>query len=179
MDQSLRSLRFRLEREATWERLEALLTQAERRSPQSLSDEDMLAIPALYRATLSSLSVARATSLDQALVDYLEALSARAYFFVYGARTTLAERIFDFFLNTWPSTVRGMWRETLAAALVTVAGLAAAYFLVRSDPSFYFSFVPESLAGGRDPTASTEQLRSTLYGATNSRVPLSVFAAFL
>lgn len=179
MDQSLRSLRFRLEREATWERLETLLSQAERRSPQSLSDEDMLAIPALYRATLSSLSVARATSLDQALVDYLEALSARAYFFVYGARTTLAERIFDFFLNTWPSTVRAMWRETLAAALVTIAGLAAAYFLVRSDPSFYFSFVPESLAGGRDPTASTEQLRSTLYAARDSRTPLSVFAAFL
>jgi len=179
MDQSLRSLRFRLEREATWERLETLLTQAERRSPQSLSDEDMLAIPALYRATLSSLSVARATSLDQALIDYLEALSARAYFFVYGARTTLAERIFDFFLNTWPSTVRAMWRETLAAALVTVAGLAAAYFLVRSDPSFYFSFVPESLAGGRDPTASTETLRSTLYASSESRTPLSVFAAFL
>jgi len=39
--------------------------------------------------------------------------------------------------------------------------------------------VPESLAGGRDPTASTEQLRSTLYGAADGRTPLSVFAAFL
>jgi len=75
--------------------------------------------------------------------------------------------------------VRAMWRETLAAALVTVAGLAAAYFLVRSDPSFYFSFVPESLAGGRDPTASTEALRSTLYAGNQTRAPLSVFAAFL
>ena len=180
MDQSLRSLRFRLEREATWERLEKLLAQAEQRSPQSLTDEDMLAIPALYRATLSSLSVARATSLDSALVDYLEALSARAYFFVYGARTTLAERILDFFVVTWPRTVRAMWRETLAAAFVTVAGLAAAYFLVRSDPSFFFSFVPESLSGGRDPTATAEQLRATLYAAPNERnAPLSVFATFL
>ncbi|MFZ2031050.1 MAG: stage II sporulation protein M, partial [Vitreimonas sp.] len=100
-------------------------------------------------------------------------------FFVYGARTTLAERIFDFFADTWPRTVRAMWRETLAAALVTVAGLAAAYFLVRSDPSFYFSFVPESLAGGRDPTASTEALRSTLYAGNETHAPLSVFAAFL
>lgn len=179
MDQSLRSLRFRLEREATWERLETLLRQAERRSPRSLSDDDMLAIPALYRATLSSLSVARATSLDQALVDYLEALSARAYFFVYGARTTLGERVFDFFVNTWPRAVQAMWRETLAAALVTIAGLAAAYFLVRGDPSFYFSFVPESLAGGRDPTATTEALRATLYAGNESGAPLSVFAAFL
>ncbi len=180
MDQSLRSLRFRLEREATWAQLEKLLAQVERRSPQSLSDEDMLAIPALYRATLSSLSVARATSLDSALVDYLEALSARAYFFVYGARATLGERILDFFAIAWPRTVRAMWRETLAAALVTLAGLAAAYFLVRADPSFFFSFVPESLSGGRDPTATTEQLRATLYGAPNDRsAPLSVFATFL
>src|SRR5262249_43824711 len=173
MNQALRSVRFRLEREATWERLEALLAQVEARSPQSLSDEDMLAIPALYRATLSSLSVARATSLDQALIDYLEALSARAYFFVYVARTTLMERIFDFFVVMWPHAVRKMWRETLAAALVTVAGLATAYFLVRADPSFYFSFVPESLAGGRDPTATTEQLRATLYSAVDGRAPLS------
>ena len=180
MDQSLRSLRFRLEREATWERLEKLLAQVEQRSPQSLSDEDMLAIPALYRATLSSLSVARATSLDSALVDYLEALSARAYFFVYGARTTLAERILDFFLVTWPATVRAMWRETLAAAFVTAVGLAAAFYLVRSDPSFFFAFVPESLSSGRDPTATAEQLRATLYGSETERnAPLSVFATFL
>ncbi|MBS0386006.1 MAG: stage II sporulation protein M, partial [Proteobacteria bacterium] len=106
MEQSLRSLRFRLEREATWERLEKLLTQAENRSPQSLSDEDMLAIPALYRATLSSLSVARATSLDQALVDYREAVSARAYFCVYGSRAARAGRRLDFFGSAWPDAVR-------------------------------------------------------------------------
>ena len=53
------------------------------------TDEELLAIPVLYRATLSSLSVARATSLDHSLIDYLESLSTRAYFFVYGARAIL------------------------------------------------------------------------------------------
>src|SRR5262245_28027124 len=124
-DIALRSLRFRLERQSTWEKLDALLTQVEKKSPQSLSDEDMLAIPALYRATLSSLSVARATSLDAALVDYLEALCARAYFFVYGPRTTLMERVSDFFLRGWPLAVRAMWRETIASTLIMAAGMAA------------------------------------------------------
>jgi hypothetical protein len=32
----------------------------------------MLAAPVLYRSALSALSVARATSLDQGLIDYLE-----------------------------------------------------------------------------------------------------------
>lgn len=181
MDVTLRSLRFRAEREATWQRLEELLKKIENRSPRSLSDEDMLAIPALYRATLSSLSVARATSLDQALVDYLEALSARAYFFVYGTRTTLLQSVTEFFVRTWPDTVRRAWRETVVATLIMVAGAVAAFFLVRADPAFFFSFVPAELAGGRDPSATTEVLRQTLYGdlQPRERSNLSVFAAFL
>lgn len=178
-DVALRSLRFRLERQATWERLEALLTQVEKRSAQSLSDEDMLAIPALYRATLSSLSVARATSLDAALIDYLEALSARAYFFVYGTRSTLVERVSDFFLRGWPWAVRGMWRETIASALIMLAGVAAAFFLVRSDPAFFYSFVPRELAGDRDPSATAEQLRATLYQQLDARHSLAAFATLL
>jgi uncharacterized membrane protein SpoIIM required for sporulation len=175
----LRSLRFRTEREATWLRLEDLLKRVENRSPSSLSDEDMLAIPALYRATLSSLSVARATSLDAALIEYLEALSARAYFFVYGARTTLLERVFDFFRSSWPSTIRTMWRETLASGLIMIAGAFAAYFMVQSDPAFYFSFVPAELAGGRDPGASAAELRATLYPEVSAEDALGVFATFL
>jgi uncharacterized membrane protein SpoIIM required for sporulation len=176
---TLRSLRFRTERQGTWQRLDELLKRIERRSAGSLSDEEMLEIPALYRATLSSLSVARATSLDQALIDYLEALSARAYFFVYGARTTLSDRIGDFFARSWPNAVRSMWRETIAASLMMLAGVLAAYFMVQADPSFYYSFVPAELASGRDPSASAEDLRATIYGDLDANAALSVFATFL
>jgi uncharacterized membrane protein SpoIIM required for sporulation len=178
-DAALRSLRFRREREATWLRLEELLRKIESRSAGSLSDEDMLAIPALYRATLSSLSVARATSLDQALVDYLEALAARAYFFVYGARTTLLERIVDFFIYTWPTSVRALWRETVMAALIIGVGALAAYFLVKLDPSLYYAFVPAELAQGRDPAASAAELRATIYQKIDPNHALSIFATFL
>src|SRR5271156_1385851 len=93
----LKSFRFRAEREADWRRLETLLNKAEGRSAAALSDEELLAMPVLYRATLSSLSVARATSLDQSLVDYLESLATRAYFFVYGTRAGPAQRLSRFF----------------------------------------------------------------------------------
>ena len=78
----LKSFRFRAERAADWLRLESLLRKAEGRSAAALSDDELLAVPVLYRASLSSLSVARATSLDRALIDYLESLCTRAYFFV-------------------------------------------------------------------------------------------------
>lgn len=178
MDQTLRSLRFRKEREESWRRLETLLDRAERHAPKSLTDEEMLAIPQLYRSALSSLSVARATSLDQALIDYLEALSARAYFFVYGARATLLERLQSFFARDWPHAVKQLWRETIVSALLLFAGTLMAFLLVSADPDWYASFVSAEMASGRDPNATTEFLRSTIYDDGDAD-GLGVFATSL
>src|ERR1700722_3916404 len=114
----LKSQRFRAEREWDWRRLEGLLRKVEGKSASSLTDDELLAIPVLYRATLSSLSVARATSLDHSLVEYLESLSTRAYFFVYGTRAGIGTRLGRFFRETWPAAVRGLWRETLVSLAV-------------------------------------------------------------
>jgi uncharacterized membrane protein SpoIIM required for sporulation len=178
MDATLRSLRFRREREGAWRELESLLDRAERQAVSRLTDDELLAIPALYRAALSSLSVARATSLDQALVDYLEALCARAYFFVYGSRTSFRERMQRFFALDWPVAVKGIWRETIVSTLITFAAALAAYTLVTADPDWYSAFVSADMAGGRDPSASTEYLKSTLYNS-DSTDGLGVFATFL
>jgi len=178
MDQTLRSLRFRKEREESWRQLETLLDRAERHAPKSLTDDEMLAIPALYRSALSSLSVARATSLDQALVDYLEALSARAYFFVYGARATLLERLQGFFAHDWPHAVKQLWRETIVSALLMLAGTITAFLLVSADPDWYSAFISPEMASGRDPNATTEFLRSTIYDGGDSD-GLGTFATFL
>ena len=109
-------------REPEWRRLEAILNTAENGSLKSLSDEDLLALPVLYRGALSSLSVARETSLDLELVTYLEGLSARAYFFVYGVRTTAGQRLASFFASDWPAAVRSLGKETLAALALTIVG---------------------------------------------------------
>ena len=77
---TLKSKRFREEREEVWKEMEGLLQRIESRSVRNLTDEEMIKLPRLYRSTLSSLSVARATSLDQSVVSYLESLSTRAYY---------------------------------------------------------------------------------------------------
>lgn len=105
---TLRSQRFRREREADWARLERLMDKAEKGSVGKLTDEEILAVPVLYRSTLSALSVARETSLDQGLIEFLETLSARAYFFVYGSRATLQDRVTAFFRRDWPKAVSGL-----------------------------------------------------------------------
>ena len=175
------SRRFRAAREAEWRRLDQLLTVLEKKSPRALSDEDLMALPVLYRGALSSLSVARETSLDLELVTWLETLCARAYFFIYGVRTSPLRRLAAFFQQDWPDAVRSLWRETLIAVFLIALGAVAAFVLVSSDPEWFGVFVPEDLGGGRDFSASAASLEATLY----SEVPdlrrgwLGVFATFL
>lgn len=176
----LKSARFRAEREADWRRLDALLTRAEGQGPAHLGRDDLLAIPLLYRQALSSLSVARAISLDQSLIAYLESLCTRAYFFVYGARSRPAERVAQFFRRDWPEAVRALWRETLASFLISAIATAVAYVLVRRDPDWFYSFTDPGLASGRDPMTTTAALRETLYAKPETLAHgLSQLAAFL
>ncbi|GAA4810743.1 stage II sporulation protein M [Sphingosinicella ginsenosidimutans] len=169
---------LRAAREADWARLEDILRRAERGSIKALPDEELLALPVLYRGALSSLSVARETSLDHALVTYLEGLCARAYFFVYGVRTSPGQRLAAFFVHDWPAAVRALWRETLISLALTVIGTLSGYLLVSADPAWYASFVPPELAGGRDFSADTNFLRETLYHPSGAS-GLGFFSTFL
>lgn len=176
----LKSWRFRAEREADWRRLETLLAKAERGGAAKLRRDEILEIPILYRQALSSLSVARSISLDQSLVAYLESLSTRAYFFVYGTRTRLPERIAKFFTQDWPAAAKALWRETVVSFVLSAVATVAAYVLVRRDGDWFYSFVDPGLASGRDPLATTAYLRQTLYDKPDSAAEgLTAMASFL
>jgi uncharacterized membrane protein SpoIIM required for sporulation len=174
----INATRFRITHQANWERLEAIVTRIEKRSVRALDEDDLLALPVLYRTALSSLSVARETSLDRALVSYLEQLCTRAYFQIYGAPVTARSQLVHFFRVGWPRAVASLWRETIVAAILMALGAVVGYLLVTSDPSWYFSIIPEDLAQGRDPSASAESLRDALYSGEDSD-PLATFATFL
>jgi uncharacterized membrane protein SpoIIM required for sporulation len=175
----LKSNRFRDERETDWRRLEVLLGRAEKGGVARLSREELLELPVLYRQALSSLSVARAISLDHQLVDYLESLCTRAYFFVYGVRSRPLERLAAFFAREWPLAVRRLWRETAISAGLFVVGAILAYVLVQRDPDWFYGFIPKELAQGRDPAASTAALRATLYPKLDAHEAFGAFSTFL
>ncbi len=170
--------RFRAAHAPDWERLDRLVGRIEKRSVRVLDDDDLLALPSLYRTTLSSLSVARETSLDRALIAYLEQLCTRAYFQIYGVQTSAAAQIARFFAVGWPRAIQELWRETLASLLLGVVGTFVAYYLVRHDPSWFYLITPEGTSDGRDPSASAAFLRSTLYGGGKGN-GLATFATYL
>lgn len=170
--------RFRAAHQETWERLEWIVSRIEKRSVRALDDDDLLALPVLYRTTLSSLSLARETSLDRALVTYLEQLCIRAYFQIYGAPGTVRRSIASFSASGWPRAIASLWRETIVASGLMLLGIFAGYFLVTADATWFYSFVPSELAQGRDPTATAETLRRALYNGDDSD-PLGTFATYL
>lgn len=169
---------FRHEREADWIAFEALLDKLERRSPKQLSEDELISLPLLYRSALSSLSVARATSLDAGLINYLDSLALRGYLAMYGVRQGLGSRIASFFVRDWPRAMLSLWPETLASLALLVVGAIAGYRLVAVDPAWFDAIMPSGLAEGRGPNASAASLRHMLYDNNGGHF-LSGFAAFL
>ena len=176
---SLRSQKFRNEREAEWRRLEHLLDLFEAGRRGQLSDDDVVAIPVLYRSALSSLlrSTRRSRSTKN-LIAYLESLCTRAYFCVYGTRTSLVERVTRYMLHDWREAVQKLWRETLVAAALGVLGTILAYVLVRHGAEWFYAFVPEAMSEGRDPSATTKDLQQAI-NRSHGAEGLTVFSSFL
>lgn len=169
---------FRAEREADWAQLEALLDRVERKSPRRLSEDELIELPRLYRATLSALSIARDTSLDASLVRYLESLSTRAYFILYSGREPWRTQVIAFFRSGWPRSVRAIFPEILLATALFFASALAGYALILAEPQWFGAIVPQGLAGGRDLQASASFLRESIYGPP-TRGGLEVFATQL
>ena len=175
---SLRSDRFRLERETEWRRLEAIVTALEKNRLRRISDEDLLDLPVLYRKAASSLAVARETTLDAALLAYLESLVRRAWFQVYGPRTGLTRWLRHFLASGWSRAVRAVMPEIGVALAVMLAGACVGWLLVSADVEWFYALIPPELAGERQPGADPAALRQSLSGAEDAG-GLSMFAAYL
>lgn len=175
-DLRLKSQRFREERAHDWKRLESLLNRVETGSARNLSADDLVALPALYRTTLSALSVARSISLDQDLEVYLDNLCGRAYVVIYGTHSPLSKRIGRFFARDWPEAIRRMSLEILISLTVMILGIAVGFWLFQIDPAWFNSFVGGDLAGDRGPTSTRADLRATLYSDTHHAADLTAFS---
>jgi uncharacterized membrane protein SpoIIM required for sporulation len=175
----LKSSQFRKEREKSWRELERILRAVEDRGFLSLSAVDLHRLPVLYRGTVSSLSVARAISLDRNLLEYLEALVSRAYLCLYSNKRFTREVLVEFFTRRFPGAVCLFWKPVAAAAGLLALGFLCGFVLTLEDMERYPSFIPEMMAQGRNPASSTESLREVLYDSKHRKDGLTLFASFL
>lgn len=174
----IRSARFRQEREGDWRRLSDLVDKAETRGLHRMSFQEARDLADLYRQATTSLSIAREVSLDRGLLEYLEALTSRAYLSVYAPQQRLGGILRRFLTSGGPQAMRSSWRVTLLGFLCMAAGAVAGYFFYFDNPEWFYVFMAPELAGGRGPEATTEFLRSRIYGDTSSD-GLGAFATYL
>jgi uncharacterized membrane protein SpoIIM required for sporulation len=156
----LKSSEFRKGREEGWRELEKLVQRVERRGVRSLTLDELQQLPMLYRAALSSLSVARTIALDRNLLLYLENLALRAYLAVYGPRVGALEGLRTFFVYDLPAAVRAARWHILIVTVALLLGVAAGFILTVQDEAWIAAFVPTDLANGRGPSTTAADLRS-------------------
>jgi uncharacterized membrane protein SpoIIM required for sporulation len=176
---TLKSREFRSEREAGWKDLDALITQAQQNGLQSLSTDDLRRFPLLYRAALSSLSVARSIALDRALLAYLEDLALRAFLVVYARPLAIGQAVREFVLRSLPRAVRSIGVHVFITLGALLVGAISGFALVYADEGWYTVIVPAGLAGGRGPGSTREELRKVLFAQTRSGLSLLTFANLL
>lgn len=158
----LKSYRFREERQADWQKLDLILTRAENGGVKSLSDEQMLALPRLYRQAVSSLSVARSISLDQNAITYLEPVHSRLLLRLW--RPYDARRADDAIPAARLAGSGGDLRLVHAVVgILLLRRLGARLFLCLQDMEWYWTFHGQNFMEGRNPDATVEYLRSTIY----------------
>ncbi|HEY4986913.1 MAG TPA: stage II sporulation protein M [Bradyrhizobium sp.] len=155
---TLRSAEFRKSRERAWRTLEELISRAESKGITQLSADELQQLPLLYRATASSLSVARSIALDRNLVLYLENLVLRAFFVVYGPRVGIQEALGSFLRRGFPAAVRGAVWHIVLASIAIAAGVAVGIVLVESSEDWFSALVPAAMAAGRGPASTASQL---------------------
>jgi uncharacterized membrane protein SpoIIM required for sporulation len=170
------SVQFRLKRQAAWQELEELVARCER-GVERIGGEKLARLPVLYRAAVSALGVARASVLDRSLLDYLVAVVARAYLIVYAPKRSMGAVVRRFVERGFPAAVRSIgWQVAVSAGLLLLGG-GIAFAMVSADQENFYLFVDQGMAEGRDPGASTEHLRATLFGGASEH--LLTFTAFL
>ncbi len=179
-DGVLKSSQFRKEREGSWKELQSLVETIEKKGIKALSAQELTRLPNLYRFTLSSLSVARGVSLDRNLLEYLELLSTRAYYCIYGVHASFGGTVLKFIFEDFPIAVwNARWR-VLLTTLIMLAGALIAYYLTIGNEEWYYTMVGEGMAGGRNPASATEDLRKGLYdGGELDADDLNYFASGL
>ncbi len=175
----LKSAQFRREREESWRELERLVDRVESGGVAAVAPAELTRLPTLYRAALSSLSVARTVSLDRNTLLYLEGLALRGYLCVYSVRATVADVLVDFFARALPAAVRQAGGAFAIAVAALLAGVLAGFALTSAQPDYYHAFISPQMQQGRSPTTSTEVLRSYLYTHGSAIDELQAFASFL
>lgn len=146
--------RFVAQRSTSWNRLEDVLRQVERKGIASLGLPAARELAALYRVVSGDLIRARGEQANASVVDYLNDIVGRAYAIVHGGPARADRRVIEFFGRRFPRLFRREWRAIALAAAILGLGASAGAVFVATDPHSLGALIPE----GHDARAPRERV---------------------
>ncbi len=133
-------------RRASWQELEQLLQQAEKRGVRSLSAVEIRRMASLYRSVSGDLTRARTQGLGSRMIHELQQLTTRGYTQIYqGSRRQEWQTVWQFYRWGFPAVVQDCAAYiALATAMFGLAALTG-WGLAWADPAFITVMVPPEL----------------------------------
>jgi uncharacterized membrane protein SpoIIM required for sporulation len=141
-------LQFEAAHEPAWRELEAACASGDRKRPRGKASSneprndaslDRARFAELYRATCEHLALAQARSYPVALIERLEALTARGHQRIYAQADFGLGRLARLFLVDFPAGVRAQRIEVLIALIVFVVPMLVVGIASYFDPGFILS----------------------------------------
>jgi uncharacterized membrane protein SpoIIM required for sporulation len=133
-------------REQSWQQLDTLLKQVEKRGLKSLNAHEIQTLASLYRSVSADLARARTHQVGQRIVQNLQALATRSYAQIYqGSRRQEWAAIAEFYRWGFPAVVRQSGGYIALAVGLTIAAGMMSWWLAWQDPTYLALVVPEAL----------------------------------
>ena len=133
-------------RETSWQRLDSLLRQVEKRGLKSLKSAEIKQLASLYRSVSADLARARTHQVGQSVVQHLQSLTARGYSQIYqGSRRQDWQAVLKFYQYGFPAVVQETWAYSAIAAALFILGGLIGWWFAWQDPAFMALVVPEDL----------------------------------
>jgi uncharacterized membrane protein SpoIIM required for sporulation len=138
--------RWLLRQEPKWNRLEVLVSQAERQSLKSLTAPELQELSSLYRTTTADLARAQTRKLGEGITEYLQRLALRAYSQVYQGKERQEWRnLWQFIRFGFPALCQQTWAYTAVATAVFLLGCFVGWWCAWRDLDFLNLFMPEEI----------------------------------
>lgn len=128
--------RWAARRRPTWQQLEDLLQQIDKRGVKALDREQIQSLGRLYRSSSADLSRARAMNLGTDILVYVNNLVVRAHNQVYLRKSNRLLDCFNFFYATFPRQVRENIVYIAISFAVFMAGGVICYDYTCKDLNF-------------------------------------------
>jgi uncharacterized membrane protein SpoIIM required for sporulation len=130
-----------------WERLAALLSQADEKGLAQLSRDELQEMALLYRQIAADLSVLRQDATARTYSEHVNHLLARAHHLIYSGRKTSVATLFRFLRDEYPMIFQRNIRFVVASLLISAAWGLLGAALTNARPEFMRHYVgPEMIA---------------------------------